>query len=632
MTEENIFERIVIDADTAINGSVITLGITVNCLTPIIDSDGNEIAVFVLEFDIKETVVLTPGVSLTLRDLGDGKALMTSYNIGLRAKITEDARVGFSFDYSGASTLDALKNDFQSELGLAASNGKPVYERIRETLESSAYGSCLDTEISFFRNSAPIELGCFGMDIDLRFALSLDARAALEYSSHTEQYLEIGVRSSSAGPQYYERHSASASCSDLMISGEADVAIGICADVAFALNGLKGLMDAGFSARIGSYSEIAGCADIGRGNAAAYLELGTYRRLDHAYSILDSYKAFTDPTEQKSAAFTFGYKSAILGYKNSSDLESGAEINIINKETDISSLPLLTLTVLDIAKMSTSEARLDPSSDAYTVQIKFADDGYLSYSNGNIKVSDTAPAFFKENITVSVKPSSAKWSKYEDGRVYADIAEITVTVVFGDEDAYYDSVDTNIQKQFRRIYRSYNKANADVLRGGFEELIESFVEIPDDISAIYHDFVAEYMDQLFDLIEEYRSLEDEKRTMENKFVASEADIFDSAIPLIYDLIDGKYTEDDGKDRIYTLLEQADDTVALYNTLIAVQDSEALKSRLANIGDEAKARIEQEISAYETAAREDGEYTEKTESLIRAVRNLFSITAQDPDTV
>lgn len=623
MTEENIFDSIQIDARSEINGSTIKLDITVNCRTPILDKNGNTLAVFVLRFDIDESIELTPSMSLRFRQVGDDR--IVSYNVGVRTDITEDSKISFSFDYNGNSTIDALKNDFNSELKLASSNGKPVFEKIKETLKNSAYSTDYDAEISIFESSdEPIDLGYFKMDLDLKFNLALDAAAALEYSSHTEQYFETGVRSSSNGPQYYEARGMSASCSDIIIAGKANLKLGISLDTDFTLYGLDNLFRIGFEADCGSYSDIVGFANVKNGSAAAYMEFGTYQKLDCAYSIMMSYtKQFSGSEEQKTPALKFGYKNAILGYMNSDSIEKNTEIHIIDKETDISSLPLLALSKLDIEKMSMSEERLNPRSGDYTVQIKLGANSNLSYSDGKIQVKDTAPAFFKETVTITVKPSSAKWSKYEDGRVYTDVTQITVTIVFGDEDAYYDSIDTNIQKQFRRIYRSYNKANADVLRDGFEEMIESFVEIPESSTALYHDFTAEYLGQLFDLIEEYRAKDDDKRTMENKFVASEAGIFDSAVTLIYEIADGKDIEED-REKIYGLLEQADDTVALYNTLIAVQDSEALKKELSDIGPKTKAQIEKEISDYESAVRADGEYTEKTENLIKAVRNLFSI--------
>ncbi len=614
VSKENIRDRVSTSASAwieTINGTTkrIVIDITVSCKTPITDKNGKKLADFDLLFFVTEEITLTPIVSDVIE--------ADSYNVGIGVNVYEKADVHFEFDYIGANTLGSLEDSFNDNIKKTVKGGG-VYNKIKEAFAASDASSAVNNVIRISNRPIPVNVKGSKMTFDIAFVMSLDVCAALDYSSVCEQYYEIGLRSSQDGPVYYEKKSALAESPTLTVNGKAGTAFGIKANFTFELGGGK---YASFNTEIGSYSDIAGYAKLGTGYAAAYLERGTYQSVIMSYELFGYTGDSLVAADAKGAIFSFGFKDAVIGYMNAAELEKSQGFTIINEETPISEIPFLSLASVDLKTLELIALALDPSSPYYTIEISFSEKSNLLYEDGKLKLKSGAPVYFKETIIVSIKPIFSKWSRFDEGKMYVNVPKIAVPITFGDLDSYYDSIDTNVEKQFRRIYRSYNKANADVLIEGFEELIESFVKIPADKEALYHDFTASYLSNLFAYIEELRAIEDDKRTEENKFVASEAGVFEDAISLVFDIMDGKVIADDkGRERIYGLLSDAEGTVALYNTLIEVKDNEELKSQISkSINKTTKTIVEEEIAKYEL----EKQGNERALALADAARELFT---------
>ncbi len=614
ISKENAKDRITTSASAwieTVDGGAkhIVIDVKVSCTTPITDKNGRKLADFDLVFYVSENLTLTPIVSDVIE--------AGSYNIGIGMSISETAYVSFEFNHNATDTTGTLKDKFNDNIKNAVTGGG-VYDKIKEAFEDSEASSAVNNVLKISNNPISVNVKGVTMKFDIAFVMNLDVCAALDYSSVCDQYLEIGLRGGADGPVYYEKSLATAECPELTVNGKAGTKFGIAANFVFELASGDFV---NFNTQIGSYANILGYAKLGTGYAAAYLELGSYQNVETAYSIF-SYSASSDGDGgSEKAIFTFGYKDAVIGYINAAGLEKSQGFTIINEETDISEIPFLSLAYLDTETLSVVKMALDPASVHYTVEILLSEKSNLTYEDGKLKIKSGAPAYFKESITVIIKPASSKWSRFEEGKMYVNVPAITVPLTFGDLDSYYDSIDTNVEKQFRRIYRSYNKANADVLIDGFEDLIESFIKIPADKEALYHDFTASYLSNLFAYIEVCRAKDDDKRTEENKFVYSEAAIFDDAITLVFDIMDGKLIDgEEGRQRIYNLLNEAEGTVALYNTLIEVKNNEELKTQISgNINNSTKQIVLEEIERYEL----EKQGNERALALAEAARELFS---------
>ncbi len=595
----------------------ISIEAEVVCSVPVYDKNGTEIASFRIKFNVTEEITVTPNVSIKLRKDYNVK----SYNIGVKLEVNEETNVSYDFVGTSGATLDAIKTDFGNEIKKAAIGGS-VFDEVKKTFANSENDAAMQSSIPLFKKDCTAVVENFNVSFNMSFFMNLDIDASLNYSSTCTQTYEVGFYSTGNGPREYEKITSSASCSDLVVSGAAKSAFGIQASFDFELIGLEELVNAHFDVEIGSYTDVSGCANINMGHNAAYLESGSYHSFNYSYSIFDNQLELTANEAEYKKILAYGYKNAIIGYANTAGIEKGKGFTIIEEETDISDIAFLSVIKLDTETLSVIKEALDgKNKNDYIIKVDLAPGSNLVYTgNGTLKVKNGAPVYFEETITVTVKSKSSKWTKADDSKVYVSLPSITVPVVFGDLDAYYDSMDTNIQKQFRKIYRNYKKETADILMNGFRELVDSFVTVPAEQNALYHDFTEAYLSELFALIGRYRDMEDDKRTYENKFVYTEATAFEHALNLIAELMDGKtIDENESRERIYQLLDDAEKTEALYNTLISQQNNAALIEQIEkNIKDSAtRTRINEEIDNYAAAHT-----SEKAIALIEAARNLF----------
>jgi hypothetical protein len=152
-------------------------------------------------------------------------------------------------------------------------------------------------------------------------------------------------------------------------------------------------------------------------------------------------------------------------------------------------------------------------------------------------------------------------------------------------------------------------------------MITSYVQIPEAQSSIYNCFTKEYLTRLFDMIKEYKAQDtDGTRTLENRFVKSEADVFDKVVTLLYNSLDGKTINE--KD-VYTILTETEGSVALYDTLIALaygEEGNELREQLATIDDQIKETVRAEIEQYES----NNSANERALTLAAAFRHVFGL--------
>lgn len=629
-SEEEIhgfLESIIITPSVYVDGDYVVVMIDAEIKFPIKNkSTGQKVSELCIEFQIKESAKPTPHASFRLLTFEGVPKPIESYNIGISVDTITDTAISVRLDYDGEG-LEELKSRFSEEIEGVASGNSKRYKEIQSAFADAGFLASAETRIKIAKLPDTTFCGfSFGLDLDI--IIDIDANASIEFSSTSTGYVEYGVRSGKGGrPDFYQYSKCTAKGSALTVSGKAGIKAGMNVKAFIALAGLENIASVDLEALVGVYANIAGCASINEGYYAARLDCGFFAELELYYNLFSSEDEIK-VERQNFSVINQGFDSAIIGYAYAKDIEAGKTVSLYHNQTKLSDFKLLKLVLLDINSFTVTESDIDYKSDDYTISVKFGSGKYLSYKtqNGKLVVANDAPAYFKDTITITLKPANSKWGDYKDGAIYVSVPTITVNVEFGNEDKYYESIDNDIQKEFRRLYRSYNGSNADILRDSFEEMIESFVKIPENQKGLYRTFTSTYLKNLFNVISEYRAIEDDKRTQENIFVNTEANAFNDAVNLFYEASDGKDIEEN---RAYALLEKAEATKALYDSLIEVaySDDKALTEQLEKIGPKTRARIEQEINEYDEMKAGN----ERSAELAEAARYLFGFKKDTPKT-
>ena len=289
-----------------------------------------------------------------------------------------------------------------------------------------------------------------------------------------------------------------------------------------------------------------------------------------------------------------------------------------------SDLSLFDLSLLKVQKMNVpdgkvTEGKIDIKAAGYTVEVKVKDGTWLEYKNGLLTVKQGAPLYFEDSITITVTPKYKTFTHYSKDKCAVYLPEITLKVEYGNEDAYYDALDDEMQKEFRTLFRNYQEKNIQVLRNNFNNLIDNVVTVPARYSEIFDQIVTTYIDHLFATIKTYRAQEKEgDRTMENRFVAQEANVFRDTVDLMNRLMDEKSVYED---EILALLEEALESTALYDTMIEVSKSDkcqVLSDRFQVVPEDTQAIVRDAINNFDADHAGDA----RAKALADAFRGVF----------
>ena len=324
----------------------------------------------------------------------------------------------------------------------------------------------------------------------------------------------------------------------------------------------------------------------------------------------------------------YGYESTYYAYVNQAALSGGKEtVSIIDKELSLLDLDLLTVYRAihgNKAYTQVVKEKLSASNASYTVVVTLAPTSNLSYAGGKLTVSENAPLYFKEKVTLTVIPKYNGWAEYgKYSTVGVTLPAVSIFVEYGNEDAYYASLDTGMQKEFRNLYRSYNATNASILRDNFNRLIDKLVTVDMPRERELMDVLAGgYIDSLFEVIEAYRSTElPGERVNENHFVLSEADAFESTISFINDLMkqDETSVTEENVTKMFRLLCDSD---ALYDAIIDACNGDKLTSVREAYETSSEGAKQTILSAIEKA--ETDTTNEREAEVPRAFRKLFGL--------
>ena len=603
-----------------VRGNTATIDIKVSGKVPI-KKGGKQVAAITFSMNLKKEITVSNGASLKIKykwwviPVG-----VSSYDFWGGVKESESISFALAATYdSGADDkLKDLEKNVDEELSKIKKGQSLYVTKVKEAMKNGGYEPQSDFSLTLF--SVKFYAGIVSFNFDVQCYLKFDTGVTVKYTANSYQDVRVGIRSGSL----YKTVSGSASSSDWMIAGKLDIRAGLRVDFYVGVTGLSKYIKAGVTFEAGGYFVIAGVANPNRGQWAAKMERGAYIKIEAYYKVFSLSNSW-NLAEQRWSTFSFGFDEAIVGYTNTS--LNNSTLALTNKETSLFDLPMMRVNVLDVEEVDMSIKCLSLKSSQYTIDVQVKGGQWLSYdkNTGKLIVKSGAPLYFKDQITVKVTPKYKSWSVFTQGKTCVSLPTITLNIEYGDEDAYYDayyaSIDNAMEKEFRKVYRSYSDGNAQILKNNFRHLINNALTVPEEYADVFEHLSVEYINQLFDTIKEYRKHEDKNRTMENKLVYEEANTFKAMLTYMNTLIDKKpVTEEETQ----ALLEDALNTTALYNAIIEVaesEDSAKVAKSFSYVDAETKAKVNEGIDKF-VRDQQGGANAAKADRLGNAFKNLL----------
>ena len=574
LNSKNFHKNVKVKPTIKTKGDTVEVALLLTLSLPI-EKDGNRVSTIELSMSLNKDVTLAFLANFNVRyndkKIGNAYGLST-YDFNARLIDNES----FSLDISAVTEGDAKdfkldNNRFKQEFDRISKGESPVSESVKLAFEENGYGAKKEDKLSFKLFDVQQERGMVTFDCEVVFSLYLeDISASTHFTAKTTQDVMVGVRSGLNGPENYKELSHDIKIVEWILNGgEVKMESGSNLTSTFIVKGFKKDIDVSIDFAAGKYIEGEGFVNLDTQHYAGTVESGYYWSSD-AYVHFYADKKDWKNDERSKPLISHGYDHVMLSYVNRDAIKGGKILHLYDKRTDLFALDLLKIYIKEKGR-GIGTGRLSVDDKHYDVIVTVKDGRYLSYENGFLIVNENAPLYFEDAVEISIVPKHKKWEKHEEGRKTSYLSKLTINVEFGNEDAYYDSIDTPMQKEFRRLYRNYNSHNEDILFTNFEHLIENVITIPESYEKIFNIIVMEYMNCMFDVLNEYRAIEDDKRTMENRFVYSEAEPFQRTINLLKTIIAEKRTD---KPTVFAMLEDVLETTVLYNTLVNVANEQA----------------------------------------------------------
>lgn len=548
------------------NTASVDIGIAANIP---IKKNGEQVAAISFQLNFNKELTITYGASIKLKYRWWLPVGVSSYDFWAGVKDKETISFAISaVNDSGTDGLGQLDENLDKEMSQLKSGKNLYFTKVKDAFEREGYKVENEKILTLFK--VKYVAGIVSFNFDVNFFLRFNACVTLKYTASSYEDVKVGIRSGSGGSvKPYKSFNGSASTSDWLIAGRFDASVGLRVEAYISVTGLSRYIKAGLGVEAGSYIVLAGCGSINRGYFAAKLERGVYVKMDAYYKVF-SLGGSWDLAEEKHSLFAYGYDDAIISYCD--DKINGSTLSVPSGGLDLFELAKLKVNVMSVEDVATSIESLDLESDNYTVEVKIAGGEWLTYDaeSGRLAVKSGAPLYFEDAITIKVIAKNNAWAKHTPGKTCVYLPEITINIECGDEDAYYNFIDNDMQKEFRKIFRNYNESSATLLKDNFKNIIDNAISVPAKYSGVFDVIAVEYVDRLFEKMKNYSALEDDNRTMENRFVISEADAFSTVFTYINSLIDGKTVD---KLSTHVMLELTLDSEALYDTIISVAGSE-----------------------------------------------------------
>ncbi len=620
LSAENFSQLIQVTVSPSFYGDCARVWIQVTLDIPILKKGTDQtVGQFAFRLDVSKEIELSTYFKLKQRQLDDVPVDIESYDIHVSVTEQEKLTLEVSFSSDGSPSPAAWEAGLNQEFEKLLSGEKPLFLSVADIFRQNGYEPAVQTRLDLFQLEHTVGMAKFLLDVDMD--LDLELIGNLYYTAQSVKSTTVGIRSGANGPVTYESFSGQANPFILMAAGNAGIDVPLCVAAKVSVAGLARQMEVDMDFKSGIRHSLGGCINMKDPAVyAGFVEtVGSWQaKVD--YQLLGA--AGVETSGSESPVCAYGYKQAIVGYEKQENLNDSktATVAILDSSADLFAYDLLKVSVLNAADGSITTETLRADSGNYTVEVKT--DKYLQYdpTTGTLTVKQNAPAYFTEKIVIAVKAANTGWKAQEDGKASCFLPTVTVTVIFGDEDAYYASADTDLEKEFRVLYREYNANNAAFLQENFKRIL-SKLQVPGEYAGIMDGLINNYLDNLFTTIEDYRKLETPgSRDMENKFVRTETGPF----ALTMDVF-GKITDQSrfDKETVTGWVDQLLASEAMYRTILEFGQSDACKilaEQFAAVDQQTKDAVSAAISEFEAKHTGNGHAMD----IAAAVRKILGL--------
>ncbi len=614
---EDVTEKIDVKATAQVQGTNAKVIVNATINLPLNDSAGKQVALLKLDLNYNKEIALTAYFNYTLRTKQGVIGGFKSYDVGQIVSCEDDCELKIVVLY-GEDNLE--QEEINKELikdkcmqALHGGKNKVEKDKIAELFAQAGYACTAEKQVELFTVVGNDTVISYEMDVDL--LLKFDVSGSLFYNTKTTSYARVGVRSQGNGKgKLYKQTKFSEASSEIVVSGDVFVDTGIAVESDIKLVGLAKYVSAKIGVATGVTITADGYINKQSGYGAGGYSVDGYNASTAQTKMFGSIEKF-EQSETKVNVVEVGYNNSILYWANE-QVEQDYVLGIIDKKTDLLDMDIFKVLVYK-KNGKIKEEKLSKNSKDYNIEVVTNSD-YLTYSNGKLEVSNGAPAFFRDTITIKVVARNA-WAELVEDGYCAYLKEITITVEYGNQDDYYAAIDSDIEKEFRRLYRTYNEANAEVLDEMLTNLIDNFISVDVGDGKVFYIIVDEYINSIFAVIKDYRAQEDDIRTMENKFVKNEASSFVSILELFNNVSSENVTTEE---RLRELIKDIDRSDVLYTMLKNISSRADFNEYVGSV----QVR-EEDIPTVENAFdwyREVTENPERTEEIISIIEHFFGM--------
>ncbi len=619
---KNFGDMITAQVNPVVEGNRVKLDIQVSLNIELYHKDTQEQAAqFCFQMDIDKELELNTYFKLKEKNIPGLPMEIESYDFHVGVVDTQKLTMDVSFIPVGEEGFEGLDQAFSQEFSRLIGGKTPVYADIAEAFAKNGYAAQGHGAVPLL--SLQYTVGMASFDLDVALVLHMQLGANLHYSTETVSEMTVGLRSGAKGPVSYKSTKNQASADALTLAGDAKLQLGSGLDAVIDVIGLAKNMHVAMGFEMGVSHQLSGCINLDSATYAGAVEAGGYWLADWNYHISankGSEAQESDPSGK--ALLAYGYENAMLYYARKDGLmnQKNNSIAIMGEAVQLLDYDLLKVAVLDTRTGQISTQPLRHNAKDYTVHVQTGQ--YLQYeeSSGKLSAVPGAPLYFEENITITVEARNVSWKKLESGSYNSFLPAVTVKVVCGDEDAYLAAQDSQMEKEFRVLYREYTPQNVSFLQTNFEKIL-SQVPVPESYASIVDGLVKGYMDNLFDTIQEYRGKETAgSREMENLFVSTEAKPFALTMEIFGGINNMK---EFNKEQILDWVDQLMDSRAMYKTLIEFADSDSsqdLSEKFAALNQTTKDAVREALAEFDTEHAGD----EAAQKISAAVRKILGL--------
>lgn len=490
-TPEDIAEKIEVRVTPEINGSIINVAVEATINLPIIDSFDKEVGVLKFDLNYDKSISLSTYFNYTLRNKKGIQNGFKSYDVGQIVSYKDDCELSVAVLYNeGYEKIEQINKDHIKDECMRAlhkNNKKVEKDKIADLFAQAGYACTTAKQVNLFSVRENNKVVDVMVDVDL--VLEFDVAGSLFYKGQTENYALVGVRSQGNGNgKMYKQISASEISSDIIASGDVAINSGIIVTSDIKMVGLAKYVATRIVIDSGVIVEADGYISQQSGHVAGGYSVDAYNGGSAQTKMFGNLETF-DKEISTVNLVDVGYKNILLYWANE-QVEKDYVLGIIDKKTDLLDLESFRVVVYK-KNGKVKEEKLSANSKDYRVEVT-TEGKYLTYSNGKLEVVNGAPEFFREQITIRVVADN-KWAGHNANAYCSYLKDITITVEYGNEDNYYEAIDSDIEKEFRRLYRTYNQANVEVLDEMLTNLINDFVTVDVGDGKVFLIVVDEYI-------------------------------------------------------------------------------------------------------------------------------------------